>query len=91
MTYICTHVLILIYSKHIIVTDIRIFMNSYNKLIHLLVLIENLYLFKFPVGYILVLIANLCLFRFPVGVRELILILLADLYLYRGTRRYYRT
>ena len=91
MTYICTHALILIYSKHITVTDIRIFTNSYNKLIHLLVLIAKLYLFKFPVGYILVLIENLCLFRFPVEVTELILILLADLYLYRGTHRYYRT
>ena len=93
MTYICTHALILIYSKHITVTNIRIFMSSYNKLIRLLVLIANLYLFKFPIGYILVLIVDLCLFRSPVGVTELILILilLADLYMYRGTRRYYRT
>ena len=53
----------------------------------------DLYLFGSPVGHILVLIAKLYLFRFPVGVKELILILilLADLYLYRGTRRYYRT
>ena len=38
------------------------------------------------------LIEKLCLFRSPVGVTELILILilLADLYLYRGTRRYHR-
>ena len=36
---------------------------------------------------------DLCLFRSPVGVTEfiLILILLADLYLYKSTRRYYRT
>ena len=67
-------------------------MNSYNKLICLLVLITVLYLFKSPVGHILVLIEKLCLFRSPVGVIELILILiiLADLYLYRSTRRYYR-
>ena len=31
-------------------TDIRIFMNSYNELIHLLVLIVDLYLFRSPVG-----------------------------------------
>ena len=53
----------------------------------------DLCLFRSPVGHILVLIAKLYLFRFPVGVTELILmlILLADLYLYRGTRRYYKT
>ena len=68
-------------------------MNSYNKLICLLVLITNLYLFRSPVGHILVLIAKLYWFRSPVGVIEfiLILILLVDLYLYRSTRRYYRT
>ena len=53
----------------------------------------DLYLFRSPVGHILVLIAKLYLFRFPVGVTELILILilLVGLYLYRGTRRYYKT
>ena len=53
----------------------------------------DLYLFESPIGHILVLIAKLYLFRFSVGVTKLILILLllADLYLYRGTRRYYRT
>ena len=67
-------------------------MNSYNKLICLLVLITVLYSFGSPVGHILVLTAKLCLFRSPVGVTELILILilLADLYLYRSTHRYYR-
>ena len=53
-------------------------MNSYNKLIHTLVLIVDLYLF-----------------RSPVGVAEFILVrrypyVLQSLYLYGGTRRYYR-
>ena len=67
-------------------------MKSYNKLIHLLVLIADSYLFRSPVGHILVLITDLYLFRSPVGVIELILILilLADLYLYRSTCKYYR-
>ena len=46
MTYTYTHALILIYSKHITVTDIRIFHKLYNKLIHILVLIADLYLFR---------------------------------------------
>ena len=33
-------------------TDIRIFMNSSNKLMHLLVLIVDLYLFRSPLGVI---------------------------------------
>ena len=53
--------------------------------------ITVLYLFRSPVGHILVLIEILCLFISLVGVTELILILLADLYLYRSTRRYYRS
>ena len=46
-------------------------MNSYKKLIHILVLIADLYLFRSPVGFtelILILISNLYLFRSPVGV-----------------------
>ena len=55
ITYMYTHALILFHSKHITVTDIQeqiseFFMNSYNKLIHLFVLITDLYLFKSPVG-----------------------------------------
>ena len=67
-------------------------MNSYNKLICLLVFITILYLFRSLVGHILEFIAKLRLFISSVGVTELILILifLADLYLYRSTRRYYR-
>ena len=82
-----------IYSKYLTVADIIIFLNSYNELIHKLVLMADLYLFRSPVGHILVLIAKLYLFKFPVGVTELILILilLAYLYLYRGTRKYYIT
>ena len=57
-------------------------MNSYSKLIHIFVLIENLYLFRSPVGYIFVLIVDL-----PVGH---ILVLIVDLYLYGSTRKYYR-
>ena len=49
-TYTYTHALILIYSKHITVTDIRICINSYRKLINILVLIADLYLSRFPVG-----------------------------------------
>ena len=57
MTYTYTLALILIYSKHIIVTDIQkqileFFMNSYNKLIHILVLTVDLYLFRYPIGVI---------------------------------------
>ena len=65
-----------IYSKQITVTDIRIFMNSYNKLIQIFVLITDLCLFRSPV---------------EVTKLILILILLVDLYLYRGTHRYIRT
>ena len=63
-----------IYSKHITITDIRIFMHSHNKLIQLLILTTDLCLFGSLVGLILVLITTLCLFRSPVGVTELILI-----------------
>ena len=52
MTYTYIHALILFYSKHITVTNIRICMNSYSKLIHILVLIADLYLSKFPLGVI---------------------------------------
>ena len=61
-------------------------MNSYNKLIHILILIIDLYVLESPVGVtelILVFIADLYVFESPVGIIELI-------YLYRGTRRYYR-
>ena len=56
MTYTYTHAL-LIYSKHITEKDIqkqisKLFMNSYNKLMHILVLIADLYLFRSPVGVI---------------------------------------
>ena len=55
MAYTYTHTLILIYSKHMTVTDIQwqiseFFMNSYNKLIHILILIVDLYLFRSPIG-----------------------------------------
>ena len=53
MAYTYTHALILFYNKHIsvhIVADIIIFINSYNKLIHILVLIADLYLFRSLVG-----------------------------------------
>ena len=55
-------------------------------------LITDLYLFRSSIGHILVLIEKLYLLKSTVGVTELILIpiLLADLYLYRGTPRYYR-
>ena len=48
-------------------------MNSYNKLIHILVLIADLYLFRTPVGVIeliLVLISDLYLFKSPVARRH---------------------
>ena len=55
MTYTFTHALILIYNKHITVTDIQqqiseFLMTSYYKLIHILVLIVDLYLFRSIVG-----------------------------------------
>ena len=79
MTYTYTHALILIYSKHITVTDIQqqiseFFMNSYNKLIHIFVFIADLYLFKSHVEHIVVLVADLYFFRSLVGVIELILV-----------------
>ena len=53
-------------------------MNSYNKLIHILVLIADLYLFRYPIG-----VTDLILVRrYPLE--------LQSLYLYKGTRRYYR-
>ena len=64
MTYTYTHALILIYNKHITVTDIRICMNSYSKLIHILVLIADLYLSRFPEGVTEV----------PVGTTKLMLV-----------------
>ena len=94
MTYTYTQALVLIYNKHITVTDIHnFFMNSYNKLIHILVLIANLYLLRFPLGsteLILVLITDLYLIRSLLGISGLILVLITDLYLFRGIRRYYR-
>ena len=69
-------------------------MNSYNKLIHIFVLIENLYLFKSLVGYILVLIADLPVGHILVLIADLplrhILVLIVDLYLYGGIRKDYR-
>ena len=44
MTYAYTHL------KHITITDIRIFMHSYNELIQLLMLIIDLCLFRSPIG-----------------------------------------
>ena len=51
ITYMYTNALMRTYSKHnnnnrYTEADIRIFMNSYTKLIHILVLIAVLYLFK---------------------------------------------
>ena len=64
-------------------TNIRISMNSYNKLIHLLVLIADLYLFRSPVGVIeLTLYRGTCRYyrtytytEVPIGTIELILVL----------------
>ena len=50
MTYMYTHALILFYSKHITIIDIIICMNSYSKLIHILVFIADLYLSGFAIG-----------------------------------------
>ena len=51
-------------------------MISYNKLIHLHVLIGNLYLFRFPVGVKELILVQ----KYP--------LVLQNLYLYKGTRRY---
>ena len=84
-------------------------MNIYNKLIHILVLIADLYLFRSPVGVTeLILVrryyrAYTCTYsrlilvqisdrsyraytctEVPVGTIELILVLVADLYLFRS-------
>ena len=55
ISYTYTHALIRTYNKHnnnnrYTETDITIFMNSYTKLIHILVLIADLYLFRSHVG-----------------------------------------
>ena len=39
-----------IYSKHITIIDIRVFLHSYKELIQLLMLITDLCLFRSPVG-----------------------------------------
>ena len=50
MTYTCINALIFYYRKHLTKIDVKIFMNLYNKLIHILVLIADLYLFRSSVG-----------------------------------------
>ena len=84
MTYTDTHALILNHNKHITVTDLRIFMNSYNTFTYIIILVTNLYLYRSLVyGTELVLratytyseltlMADLFLFRSPVRVTELI-------------------
>ena len=52
MSYAYTHL------KHKTITDIRIFMHSYNELIQLLMLITDLCLFGYPVGHIFILISR---------------------------------
>ena len=57
LTYMYTHALIHTYSKHnnnhrYTEADIRIFVNSYTNLIHILVFLADLYLFKSQVGVI---------------------------------------
>ena len=58
------------YSEHITITDIRIFMHSYNELIELLMHITDLCIFRSPIELILVLVATLCLFRSLVEVTD---------------------
>ena len=84
MTYTNTHALILNHNKHITVTDLRIFMYSYNTFTYIIILVTNLYLYRSLVyGTELVLratytyseltlMADLFLFRSPVRVTELI-------------------
>ena len=66
LTYMYTHALIHTYRKHnsnnrYTEADIRIFMNSYTNLIHILVLLAYLYLFKSHVGVI----EHMLILRYP--------------------------
>ena len=46
ITYTEAHALILNHNKHITVTDLRIFMNSYNIFTYIIILVTNLCLFR---------------------------------------------
>ena len=84
MTYTKAHALILNHNKHITVTDLRIFMNSYNRFTYIIILVTNLCLFSslvygteliliatYTYSY-LTLMADLFLFQSSVRVTELI-------------------
>ena len=64
MTYTKTHALILNHNKHITLTDLRIFRNSYNIFTYIIILVTNLCFFRYLVyGTELILITNLYLLR----------------------------
>ena len=67
MTYTETHALLLIYKEHITVIDIRIFHHFIQQLIHIFVLIVNVFLFKSLTGHVLVLVSDVYIFRSPKG------------------------
>ena len=81
MTYTETHALILNHNKHLTVTDIIIFMHSYNTFTYIIILVTNLCLFRYLVcGTELILITNLYLLGSYTYGR---LILIQILYLFR--------
>ena len=95
ITYTKTYALILDHNKHITVTDLRIFRNSYNKFTYLIILVTNLCFF----GYLvydpeLILITNLCLLRSYTYDRLILISIsrrsLQNLCLYISTLRYYK-
>ena len=64
ITYTETYALILDHNKYITVTDLRIFRNSYNKVTYIIILVTNLYFFRYLVySTELILITNLYLLR----------------------------
>ena len=64
ITYTDTHAFILNHNKHITVSDIIIFMNSYNTFTCIIILVSNLCLFRYLVyDTELILITNLYLLR----------------------------
>ena len=95
ITYTETYAPILNHNKHIIVTDLRIFINSYNNFTYIIILVTNLCLFRSLVyGTELILITtytyselilmtDLFLFQSPVGY---ILMLVSDVYLFRSPK-----
>ena len=93
------YIFVLIYIKFILVLISRKSYRTYTYtkvLIHILVILSILYLFRSPIGVTELMLIQRCLYTYLYFYlsytcsTELILVLWS-LYMYRGTRRYYRT